>query len=179
MVAAQYNPDPERLCVEQEETDFFPGYQFESAHNTWCVGKIMYEMLTLAPRDSVNEAIAQVTEAQYWGPMREESMDEIETQREPEYSHDLRNLIRRCLRISPRRRPTPEQLHSAIENHFSRMSRGGLRNGRRVFYQGNEINDMPIGQRGLPKDRHIPYTRAAFRHFNQRKFKRSRTGITV
>lgn len=157
--------------------DDFPGYRFDPSHNTWGIGKIMWEMLTLKDGDILNFEMRQLSEADYWGSMQEEAIAEIRTTREPEYSHELRELIRQCLRISPRLRPSPRELFDATLRSLTRMAEAapdpndGFPRGSRVFFMGNEINDMPIGQKGLPADRDIPYREQDFRVFNKRKFR--------
>lgn len=130
----------------------------------------MYELLTLEDRGSVNRKIAGVTEVGYWGRMQQEAIAEIRTNRRPEYSRKLRELIRHCLRISPRARPTVERIHSNTSQHLAGLVRAvenpdtGLRDGTRVYYMGNEINDMPIGQAS------ISYSPTEFAISNDRKF---------
>jgi hypothetical protein len=91
-------------------------------------------------------------------------------------------LIRRCLRIAPSRRPTPQELYDATETQLRSRAAGakdhatGLKNGKRVYYMGNEINDMPAngdipaGGGGTTCE-YIPYNRHDFSMFNKRKFK--------
>jgi hypothetical protein len=86
--------NPGERCRKLEFVDKAPGYIFTPAHSTWVIGKIMWEMLTLRDRDSLNDEIAQLTEQDYWGELGEEAIPEIKTKRKSEYSPELRGLIR-------------------------------------------------------------------------------------
>lgn len=137
-----------------------PGYKFRSAHNIWVIGKIMWELLTLKTDVDLNKEIYLMTEELYYGEMQEEAIREIQTNRKPDFSSDLRQLIRECLRIDPNRRPSPRDLYEVTKRQLRdranevRDDDTGLKKGRRVFYMGNEINDMPVGS---PADISYPY----------------------
>lgn len=142
----------------------------------------MWKMLTLRNRDSLNDANAQLTEQGYWGELGGEAIPEIKTKRKSEYSPELRGLIRRYLRTDPSRRPTPQELYDATETQVRSRAAGakdratGLKSGKRVYYMGNEINDMlvngdiPAGGGGTTCG-YIPYRRQGLSMFNKRKFK--------
>ena len=135
----------------------------------------MWELLTLRSKTDLNNEMAHVREEDYWGPMHREAIAEIQTTRDPEYSYELREMIRKCLRISPRKRPEVQRLYTATLKRLERMVQAakdrdtGLKNGARVFYMGNEINDMPL-QIDLHDRRAIPYYERAFKIFNRAKF---------
>lgn len=136
----------------------------------------MLELLTLKRLEDLNREIQRLEESDYWGPMDEEGIVEIQTTRQPEYSFELRDLIRRCLRTSPKRRPTHEELYNdtlqALESKVQATNDPitGLKTGPRVFYMGHEINDMPVGQRDLGEDQAIPYHEREFKVFNRTRY---------
>ena len=83
----------------------------------------MWEMLTLRDYTDLNNDIRTLTEEEYWGRIGEEAIDEIETTRDPEYSEELRQLIRQCLRISSQNRPTAHELYLATSRGLERRAR--------------------------------------------------------
>jgi hypothetical protein len=164
---------PEKLkeyCQEEEKKDPSPGYKIGSPTNVWGIGIIMWELLTLRPRVRLFDRIRKLTEEAYWGKNQQETIAEIKTLRDPEYSHKLRELIRQCLRIAPERRPTHNDLYLETSRFLkSRVRRAndkepgsGRKDGPRVFYMGHEINDMPINWEGVPDRAPINYQEADF-----------------
>ncbi|ERF73546.1 hypothetical protein EPUS_08753 [Endocarpon pusillum Z07020] len=155
-------------CIQMEMRDPTPGYHFDPTHNTHCIGKIMFELLTLRGSDRTRSEIEALTEKQYWNEFELHGIEEIRTTRQPEYSYELRNLVRSCLKTAPATRPTHGQLWQTTFDELESRVKAvedpatGLKNGPRVFYMGNEINDMPIGQQDLPSDQDIPFTKKSF-----------------
>ena len=105
----------------------------------------MFELLTLHP---VHRYLLPGT--------GDEGVPEIQTGRKPEFSPNIRELVRECLRPLPIRRPTILALLGRIN-----VCREGMRKYfepirgpdkslphefERVFYRGNEIGTMPTGE---------------------------------
>ncbi|KAF7512951.1 hypothetical protein GJ744_012054 [Endocarpon pusillum] len=163
-------------CLRREKSDLTPGYHFDPTHNTYCVGKIMFELLTLRGSDRTKSEIEGLTEHQYWHEFERNAIEEIRTARQPEYSYELRNLIRCCLKTAPATRPTHRELWQITGNELRSRVQAvedpatGLKNGPRVFYMGNEINDMPIGQQDLSSDQAIPFTERSFSANRERRY---------
>jgi len=142
------------MNIAKEKGMADPGYKFLSPHNVWCMGKLMYDLLTLAWPFSLDENMENTTEARYYGEYNEHTIPEIKTNRKPEYSTLIRDLIRECLHIKIAKRPTPEQIFERTQRGLeavvrSREGETGDRNGPRLYYMGNEINHMPLGDAGL------------------------------
>ena len=85
-----------------------------------------------------------------------EGIPEIQTTRKPDFSPNLRGLVRECLRPLPNRRPTISELlkrinfcREGIRKYFEPI-RGPdesiAHDFERVFYRGNEIEQMPTGE---------------------------------
>lgn len=82
-------------------------------------------------------------------------MPVIRTTRTPEYSAELRQMIRMCLRPDPSTRPDFEQLYSDVNRRLVEIAsasrrlrgndQGAAHQEERLYYRGNEINTMQIG----------------------------------
>jgi hypothetical protein len=136
-----------------------PGYKFLSTHNVWCLGKLMYDLMTLAWPHVLDAHMDNLTtEERYYGEYNEHAIPEIKTNKLPEYSSLLRDLIRECLHIKIGKRPNPEELVERTRRGLEAMVRSRQEeirdpNGPRLYYMGNEINHMPTGGAGLPMRR--------------------------
>lgn len=79
----------------------------------------------------------------------------IRTTRTPEYSAELRQLIRMCLRPDPMNRPGFDLISADVERRVAEIARASQRlrgnnqnavhQDERLYYRGNEINTMQIG----------------------------------
>ena len=79
----------------------------------------------------------------------------IDTTKEPEYSKDLRDLIKRCIEPDPFNRIPLDRLRASIRSYRKRISRAyresdeeekaRFRSDNRLYYIRNEINNMPTG----------------------------------
>lgn len=79
----------------------------------------------------------------------------IDTTKEPEYSKDLRDLIKRCIEPDPFNRIPLHRLRASIRSYRKRISRAyresdeegkaRFRSDNRLYYVRNEINNMPTG----------------------------------
>ena len=136
-----------------------PGYKFLAAHNVWGFGKLMYDMMTLSWSYELDEMMYKsATEAEYYGRLNEHAIPEITTNKKPEYSSALRDLIRECLHIEIGKRPTPQQLLERTQRGLetaaqSRLQGADNHDGPRVYHMGNEVNHMPRGDAGLSAQR--------------------------
>ena len=80
---------------------------------------------------------------------------DIKTVRKPEYTEELRKLIKQCVAPHPLKRIKLEDLRSRIKSRRheyrklyrekSKGQRERFRADHRLYYVGNEINDMPTG----------------------------------
>ncbi len=134
-----------------------PGYKFLSAHNVWGLGKLMYDLLKLAYWYGLDDGMRSTTEELYYQEYDQHAIPEITTRKKPEYSTTLRELVRECLHIEIRKRPTPDQLLARTREGLETAMRSRRRNADesnnaevsknppRVYYMGSEINHMPIG----------------------------------
>lgn len=116
--------------------------------NVWAVGATMYRMLTLHP-------VAAVLFRHNDDDQATEGLPPIITNKMPEYSRELRSLIRECLRPDPLKRPTIIQMERRIE-HYRELanSKNYLERGEdqtqpsaeeRLYYRSNEIETMEPG----------------------------------
>lgn len=79
----------------------------------------------------------------------------IRTARTPEYSSELRQLIRMCLRPDPMNRPEFGQIDADVQRRVADIASASQRlrgknqsavhQDERLYYRGNEINTMQIG----------------------------------
>ena len=79
----------------------------------------------------------------------------IDTTKEPEYSKDLRDLIKRCIEPDPFNRIPLDRLRAFIRSYRKRISRAyresdeegkaRFQSDNRLYYIRNEINNMPTG----------------------------------
>ena len=120
--------------------------QLSSYTNVWAIGATMLELLTLYRHaDFVNDPEYHVNGV----------ITNIDTTKEPEYSKDLRDLIKRCIEPDPFNRIPLDRLRASIRSYRKRISRAyresgeeqkaRFRSDNRLYYIRNEINDMPTG----------------------------------
>ena len=111
-----------------------------------------------------SSSVDDITEEQYMD--RGEEIFEnisISTKRRPQYQPDLQVLIKRCLNLDPSYRPTFDEIlqitSEKVQNINAQSAAGGIttqespREGitrpysvPRLYFKGNEINEMPLGQ---------------------------------
>lgn len=125
-----------------------PGGRLSSYTNIWAIGATMYELLTLH----------HVKKALYPNEINEdgEGLDEIRTNKEPEYTDALRTLVRSCLRPNPQDRPDIRLLQKIISSSRSEFKLEGSRlrgedqftphESERLYYLGKEIESMKAGR---------------------------------
>lgn len=144
------------MAPEQFGRDRYPSYlqgtsrNLASYTNTWALGAVMYELLTL---HYVNSAL-YIDETDPYGGI--EGLPEIETDKDPEYSDGLRTLIRQCLRPNPEHRPRIAEMEEIIGRHRQQMAEYLYRirgedktvpaEHERLYYRGKEIEQMRPGQ---------------------------------
>ncbi|MCJ1467729.1 G2-specific serine/threonine protein kinase [Pseudocyphellaria aurata] len=135
------------MAPEQQDThdegrySLGPFRRLSSCTNIWAIGATMYDLLTLH----------HVKKALYRDEMDDdgEGLAEIHTDREPEYTHRLRRLVRSCLRPNPRDRPSIRELQEAIRFSRSHFKLEGSRLGgedqsaphesERLYFSSKEI----------------------------------------
>ena len=125
----------------------------------------MYELLTLVRELERYSARTVLTTrkhhaksalySDYVDDIEGEGLPEIHTHRNPEYSAELRRLIRMCLRPDPFLRPDFRQLEMDLAAKLADMARISKLLGankdltpqqsERLYYRDNEINSMQIG----------------------------------
>jgi hypothetical protein len=155
----QHNTLAKRLsrCKSDEANMEDPGYQFLSRHNVWGFGKLLHDMLTLHYPDKLDSLMKSTTEEKYYLQLDQHAIDPITTNKSPEYSLEIRELIRECLHIKIEKRPTPQELLRRTEAGLAAAINSrrdtGHKKGPRVYYMGHEINHMPLGNAGIEMDR--------------------------
>lgn len=125
-----------------------PSGRLSSYTNVWAIGATMYDLLTLH----------HVQRALHPGEIDEdgEGLDQIRTDKDPEYSHALRHLVRSCLRPNPQDRPSIRDLRQTIESARLAFKQEGSRlrgdnqsvphPSERLYYKGKEIEKMSPGR---------------------------------
>lgn len=135
---------------EQLHDDVTPRNQkdrLSSYTNVWAIGATMLELLTLSPHvDYMNDPDYNVDGV----------ITDIETDKKPEYSIALRDLIKSCLEPKPLERIKIGSLRACIKSnrdHLSETYEQSDNNGRArfeddslLYYIRNEINNMPPGR---------------------------------
>jgi len=107
--------------------------------NIWPLGAIMYELVTLVRVDD-NWSHISGTPA-------------INTQRDPEYSSKLLDLIEQCLEIDPEDRPSLTELRRKTLKYAHITSNALSADGfdptdrDRLYFRGTEIDDLEFGER--------------------------------
>lgn len=120
----------------------------------------MHELLTHENAKTFSDRLNNMTEVEYnaWGS---NTVPTLRTGNEPEYSHELRHLIRQCLNLKPSLRPTPGQILAVTgpmvekyQNQAARalpsrsiaeMNDSDIDHLPKLYFKENEINDMPLG----------------------------------
>ncbi len=120
----------------------------------------MHELLTHESTRTFSKRLNAMTEEEYdaWG---HNTIATLRTNKEPEYSHEIRDLVRRCLNLKPSLRPTVQQIMQItgpkVEHYQKEVYKADLRvkNGvmeanhiyrlPKLYFKENEINNMPLG----------------------------------
>lgn len=145
---------PNYMAPEQVHSHTKPWYldgpsgRLSSYTNIWAIGATMYDLLTL---HHVNKALYLDGIDEYG-----EGLDPIKSQKEPDYTHTLRHLVRSCLRPNPADRPDIRHLQKTIESARSEFKAKGsnLRGedqsvpheDERLYYHGKDIENMKTGR---------------------------------
>ena len=129
-------------------------WKIMSPTNVWAIGLIMYEMITLDRHDSLHEHSKKfVPDNRGHGLI----LEPFNTRCQPEYSQEIRDVIRRCLKLEPSRRNTLIDTQVAIDSYrdathgemFSQAETGQSvskpPDKERLYYIGNEIQQMAPG----------------------------------
>ncbi len=147
-----------------------PNQRFIEQHNIWCIGKIMHDLALLQPPGVCQDELFSLPEGDYYTfghPRFRHFTEPFVTQTHPgrlvEYSQNLRNLIRICLRPYMYRRPMSQNLLADI----------------RLFKQ-NCIDDVKLHNqgRGPRKSDHVNLTTAEMNALVYRPEANFSTGLT-
>ena len=132
-------------------------YRLSTYTNIWAIGATMLELLTLYRHADYME------DDNYHSP--EGQIIDIETVKKPEYTEELRELIKQCVEPDALKRIKLKDLRSRIKSRrhewkqsYRDESEGGrerFRAANRLYYVWNEINDMPPGN-WIPQDVNYP-----------------------
>ena len=125
-------------------------HRITAAANVWAIGITMWQMMTLNEAFEVRHILERMKEHQRdaWAGRVIRS---LKTQRKPEYSDDLRNMVLKCMMMTPEKRLTPKDALNTIDlklsQHYHQNGGTGdvIPDGPRVYYKKNEINEMPRG----------------------------------
>lgn len=119
----------------------------------------MFDLFSLAPASHFNHIMAKdgqtyvgnsskMIDSFYWTPFVQDELDA-----KSPYTLGLSALIERCMHAEPSRRPTPTELLEATAREMNNVYTDpestlpySIRN-RKLYYRGNEINDMTIEER--------------------------------
>ena len=101
------------------------GQPFDSRTNLWGAAMLMWELIHVGEWPGTS----QIQHRNDGHTVRE-----IRTGKVPEYSSELRSLIRDCLRIHPARRPTVDEVERIINTKLRDLAREALTN--------NDIDDV-------------------------------------
>lgn len=120
----------------------------------------MYELMTQQEAKDISDHVNSVTEDQYnaWG---QNTIPTLVTKNDPEYSYELRHVVRLCLNLRPSLRPTVGQLlgltKAKVKEYETELAKttGGATDPvthaestyqlPKLFFKENEINNMPLG----------------------------------
>ena len=143
---------------------WLPRRWFDEKHNVFAIGVVMWEILTLnyfhlplvyhydhgiQPDGHIMPSITTMRGS----PQRPGKKIDRRSPDPGEYSEDLRTLIRECLHPNPAERPTAQELFDRIYLYLDECCAEEGNSGQsqnKVYYRGNEINDMKPGTLFFP-----------------------------
>ena len=141
-----------------------PAESFTAKHNTWAIGRVLYDFVTMNPVDDLErivtmEPLERLRQREYLENGNHYLPDRYCSDIVP-YSLALQRLVRDCLSPRPGDRPDTDQLEArtlaGLIEARQRVYHGtvpiipGHSSLYRVYYRGNEIHHMPLGP--LPGD---------------------------
>lgn len=95
--------------------------KFMETHNVWCIGKTMFDLMTHEDPGFIHQTLMKVMEADYYSargfPLSQHFTGPIETIKDKEYSLELLDLVRECLRPNMYLRPVSAFLLPEIQQH--------------------------------------------------------------
>lgn len=136
-----------------------PDDDLTSKADVWAIGKVMYDLFSLSGHERFSTITAE-SRPQYLrnGRRMIPNFDRApfasdELYQESPYTKDLSDLIERCMHAEASRRPTPTELYEVTgkfmtDRYSEAESTSAFSVGsRKLYYRGNEINNMPMGAR--------------------------------
>lgn len=142
------------------------GVSFTAAHNIWAIGKVMSDLTYLEDREEYEKQMpAEDLEEETYARIGLDMIGVRDTKWYQVFSEELRGIITACLDIEANNRPTAEMLIAACEEGLQRYkallsameTATGITDdsARKLYFSGNEINDMRPGQCEFPKTKAV------------------------
>ena len=152
--------DAQRYVWDDADTG---GIRFTKQSNIWAVGKILFDLVHLAHGDHYGELLEANLPP---GGIEQEAlynrvgghMIENLTPANPPYIKELLRLIERCMDIEQQKRPTVQDLVNEIKLNLgvwsvdAKAMSAADRQQTRLYFRGNEINNLPPGPNNFTHD---------------------------
>jgi len=138
--------------------------QVDIQSSIWPIGAVMYQLATLDEADVLDDVVEDILAENRQEYEDGGIIDHVTTQQEAdrEYSDDLRELIRDCLKLRPKDRPTPTELTSRTmrglqacfdrEANLAKVTNGASEARLHVMSAENSINQLREGRYHFDRD---------------------------